>query len=185
MHSLRTSIGLQIFIHAFHHFPWPGRWGRWSWLFSWPHQVHGHFPCPRNFIYNPQKLLYLSGRSWFQFSIPSWKFMPLLCFVRIGSEVFCGDSMHWSLTDSCFCSHFCSRMTWIPCQLFPCIFHQMLRLDCSFPALAWSVACFTSFLELINHLPNSFTLNMQLFRYARITLTFFMDCYDCISIYSH
>ena len=46
------------------------RWGRWPWLFRQPHQVHGHFPHPWNFIYNPQKLLFFSGWSWFQFFIP-------------------------------------------------------------------------------------------------------------------
>ena len=96
-----------------------------------------------------------------------WKVMPFLHFIRIGSEVFFEDSTHWSLTDTCFCSHFCSRTTWIPSQLFPRIFHR------SFSALAWSGACFTSFLELFNHLPNSFTANMQLLRDVRITLTFF------------
>ena len=50
---------LQIFIHAFRHFPWPGRWGQWPWLFRRPHLVHGHNPHSWNFIYNPQKLLYL------------------------------------------------------------------------------------------------------------------------------
>ena len=55
---------LQIFIHAFRHFPWPRRRGQWPWLFHRPHQVHGHFPHPWNFIHNPQKLLYLSGWSW-------------------------------------------------------------------------------------------------------------------------
>ena len=57
--------------------------------------------------------------------------------------------------------------------------------DCSFSALAWSVACFTSFRELFNYLPNSFSVNMQLFRDARITLTFFMEGYDFFSINSH
>ena len=42
----------------------------WPWLFHRPHQVHGHFPHPWNFIYYLQKLLYLSGWSWFRFSIP-------------------------------------------------------------------------------------------------------------------
>ena len=68
---------LQIFIHAFHHFPWLGQRGRWHWLFRRPHQVHGHSPLPRNFIYNPQKLPYLSGWSWFEFSIPDWRWHPV------------------------------------------------------------------------------------------------------------
>ena len=71
IHSLRTSMCLQIFIHAFHHFPWPGRRGWWPWLFRRPHQVNSHFPYTWNFIYIPQKLLYLSGWSWFQFSMPA------------------------------------------------------------------------------------------------------------------
>ena len=70
IHSLKTLMCLQIFIHAFRHFPWPGRWGQWPWLFCWPHLVHGHNLHPWNLIYNQQKLLYLSGWSWFQFSIP-------------------------------------------------------------------------------------------------------------------
>ena len=74
IHSLRTSMCLQIFIHAFRHFPWPGLWGRWPWLFCQPHLVQGHNPHPWNFIYNAQKLLYLSGWSWFQFSIPVWRY---------------------------------------------------------------------------------------------------------------
>ena len=57
-------------------------------------------------------------------------------------------------------------------RIHPHIFHQTLRSNCSFSALAWLVACFTSSLELFNHLPNSFTANMQLYRDARITLTF-------------
>ena len=70
IHSLRTLRCLQIFIHAFRHFPWPGRLGRWPWLFHRHHLVHGHNPHPCIFIYNPQKLLYFSGWSWSQFSIP-------------------------------------------------------------------------------------------------------------------
>ena len=46
-----------------------------------------------------------------------WKFMPFLHFLREGTEVFFEDSSHLSLTDSCFCSHFWSRTTWIPSQL--------------------------------------------------------------------
>ena len=42
-----------------------------GWLFHRPHQIHGHFPHHWNFVYNLQKLLYLSGWSWFQFSIPA------------------------------------------------------------------------------------------------------------------
>ena len=61
---------LQIFIHAFRHFRWQGGgWGQWPCLFRQPHQVQGHFLWPWNFIYNLRNLLYLSGRSWFQFSI--------------------------------------------------------------------------------------------------------------------
>ena len=60
---------LQVFIHAFRHFQWPGGRGQWPCLFRGPHQVQGHFPWPWNFIYNPRNLLYLSERSWFQFSI--------------------------------------------------------------------------------------------------------------------
>ena len=67
--SLRTSMCLLIFIHAFRHFRWPGGPGQLSCLFRGPHQVQGHFLWPWNFIYNPQNLLYLSGRSWFQFSM--------------------------------------------------------------------------------------------------------------------
>ena len=69
IHSLRTSMCLLIFIHAFRHFRWPGGRGQLSCLFRGPHQVQGHFPWPWNLIYNPQNLLYLSGRSWFQFSM--------------------------------------------------------------------------------------------------------------------
>ena len=43
--------------------------GQLFYLFREPHQVQGHFPWPWNIIYNPQNLLYLSGRSWFQFSM--------------------------------------------------------------------------------------------------------------------
>ena len=84
-----------------------------------------------------------------------------------------------------FCSHFCSRTIWIPSQLFSHIFYVILCLNCVFSALAWSVGCFTSFLELFNNLPNSFIANMQLFHDARIALTFLMEYCDCISIYSH
>ena len=108
-----------------------------------------------------------------------WNFMPFLHFVRISSDVFFEDSTHWSLTDSWFCSHYRSRTTRIPSQLFPRIFHQTLHSKCTFSAMAWSVACFTSFLELFNYLPNSFKANMRLFRDARITLTFFMEGCDC------
>ena len=79
IHSLRTLMCLQIFIHAFRHFPWPGPRRRWPWVFRRPHQVHGHFPYTWNYIYILQKLLYLSGWSWFQFSIPDcWKLRRLL-----------------------------------------------------------------------------------------------------------
>ena len=44
--------------------------GQWPWFFRRPQQVQGHTPHNWNFIYIPQKLLYLSGWSWFQFSIP-------------------------------------------------------------------------------------------------------------------
>ena len=60
---------LQVFIHAFRHFQWLGGRGQWPCLFRGPHQVQGHFPWPWNFIYNPRNLLYLSGRSWLEFSI--------------------------------------------------------------------------------------------------------------------
>ena len=66
IHSLRTSMCLQIFIHLSATFQ-----DRWPWVFHPPRQIHGHFPHPWNFIYYPQKLLYLSGWSWFQFSIPA------------------------------------------------------------------------------------------------------------------
>ena len=45
--------------------------GQWPWLFRRPQQVQGHIPHHWNFIYIPQKLLYLSGWSWFQFFIPA------------------------------------------------------------------------------------------------------------------
>ena len=81
-------LGLQIFIHAFHHFPWPGWQGQWHWLFRCPHQLHGHFPHFWNFIYNPQKLLYLSGWSWFQFSIPGvWPDRPVNWIYRLWRHV--------------------------------------------------------------------------------------------------
>ena len=96
-----------------------------------------------------------------------WK-LPFLHLVRIGSKDFFEDSTHWSLTASCCCNHFCSR-TWNHSQLLFFIFHQMLHLDHSFSALAWLVACFTSFLELFNNLPNSFTVNMQLFSSAWVS----------------
>ena len=69
IHSLRTSMCLLIFIHAFRHFRWLGGQGQWSCLFRRPHQVHGHFLQNWNFTNNPWKLLYLSGWSWSQFSI--------------------------------------------------------------------------------------------------------------------
>ena len=73
IHSLRTSICLLIFIHAFRHFRWPGGRGQWSCLFRGPHQLQGHFPQPWNFTNFPWKLIYLSGWSWFQFSIMAWR----------------------------------------------------------------------------------------------------------------
>ena len=106
--------------------------------------------------------------------IRSWvdgKFMPFRHFVRIGSEVFFEGSTHWSLTDSRFCSHFCSRNDVNSFSTFPSYFSPDAS-DCSFSVFAWSVACFTSFHELFNHIPNSFMANVQLFRDARITLTF-------------
>ena len=59
---------LQVFIHAFHHFQWPGGLTSTS-------KVPCHFPHTWNFIYNMLKLLYLSGWSWFQF--PLWAMTKL------------------------------------------------------------------------------------------------------------
>ena len=93
---------LQIFIHAFRHFPGPGQLGQWPWLFRRLHQVNGHFPHPWNFIYNAQKLLYLSGWSWFQFSIPVSKLSSISRFgknthiLRISNSV----THLWSYTNT-------------------------------------------------------------------------------------
>ena len=51
------------------YFFYHGQWGQWPWLFRQPQQVQGKLPRPWNCIYIPQKLLYLSGWCWFQFSI--------------------------------------------------------------------------------------------------------------------
>ena len=60
---------LQIFIHAFRHFPWLGQRGRCPWPYHLPHQVHGLFRQPWPFIYYPWKFLFLSGCWWYQFYV--------------------------------------------------------------------------------------------------------------------
>ena len=68
--SLRTSICVCKYLYMLSAtFDDQSGPGQWPCLFPLPHQVQGHFPWPWNFIYNPWKLLYLSGWSWFQFSI--------------------------------------------------------------------------------------------------------------------
>ena len=68
--SLRTSICVCKYLYMILPLSMTGGGqGRWPWLFRRHHQVHGHFPHPWNYIYYPLKWLYLSGWSWFQFSI--------------------------------------------------------------------------------------------------------------------
>ena len=72
IHSLRMSICVYKYLYMLSaNFDDRGWRDQWPYLLHRPHQVQpqGHFPCPWNFIYNPQKLLYLSW-SWFQFFIP-------------------------------------------------------------------------------------------------------------------
>ena len=63
------NMCLQIFIHAFRHFPLPGWRVRWPWHFRRPHLVHGHFKHPWSSMYYLWKWLFLSGCWWWEFSI--------------------------------------------------------------------------------------------------------------------
>ena len=103
---------LQVFIYAFRHFRWLGGRCQWPCLFRGSHQVQGHFPWPWNFIYNPWNLLYLSGRSWFQFSIR--------VSIQDGVTEFSLGSLSgyycWSLRHYCQYLHRCRRSLWHYCQ---------------------------------------------------------------------
>ena len=57
-----------------------------------------------------------------------WKFMHILHFVRIGSEVFFANSTHCCLTDSCFYSHFLQQNGVNPFSTF----HSYFSPDASF-----------------------------------------------------
>ena len=49
-HFENFNMCLQVFIHAFRHFQWPGGRGQWPCLFRGPHQVQGNF-CDPEILY--------------------------------------------------------------------------------------------------------------------------------------
>ena len=69
--------------------------GQWPWLFRRPQQVQGHILWGWNFINYPQKLLYLSGWSWFQFSIPAWPPLEFFFQEQSYSRLHSGRSLAW------------------------------------------------------------------------------------------
>ena len=111
--------------------------------------------------------------------------MALLHLVGEGLEVLLKDAAHWSLADSSLCGQFGRRMTGICPQLFPRVFKQSLGSNCSLSALARSIECPACLPELLDHFPNSFSPNLKLFCDGRISLSLFMEAFDCFSVYSH
>ena len=111
--------------------------------------------------------------------------MALLHLLGEGLEVFLKDAAHRSLADSSLCGQFDRRTTEICFQLFPRVFNHSLSSNCSLSALARSIGCLTCLPELLDHFPNRFTPNLKLFCDGQITLTLFMEAYDCFSVYSH
>ena len=114
--------------------------------------------------------------------------MALLNLVGECLEVLLKDAAHRSLADSSFCCQFGRRTMGLCPQLFPRVFNHSLGSNCSLSTLARSIGCLASLpelLELLDPFPNRFTPNLKLFWDGRITLTLFMEAYDCFSVYSH
>ena len=111
--------------------------------------------------------------------------MALLHLVGEGLDILLKDAAHRSLADSSLCGQFGRRTTGICLQLFPRVFNHSLGSNCSLSALARSIGCLACLPELLDHFPNRFTPNLKLFCDDRITLTLFMEAYDCFLIYSH
>ena len=111
--------------------------------------------------------------------------LALLHLVGEGLGVLLKDTAHRSLDDSSLCSQFGLRTTGICFQLFPRVFKHSLDANCSLSALARSIGCLACLPELLDHFSSRFTPNLKLFCDGRITLTLFMEAYDCYSVYSH
>ena len=113
------------------------------------------------------------------------KLMALLHLVGEFLEVLLKDAAHRSLADSSLCGQFGRRTTGICSQPFPRVFNHSLGSNCFLYALAQSIGCLACLSELLDYFPNRFTPNLKLFCDGRITLTLFMEAYDCFSVYSH
>ena len=110
--------------------------------------------------------------------------MALLHLVGEGLEVLLKDAAHRSLADCSLCGQLGRRTTGIGPQLFPRVFNHSLGLNCSLSALARSNGCLVCHPELLDHFQTRFTPNLKLFCDGRITLTLFMEAYDCFSVYT-
>ena len=113
------------------------------------------------------------------------KLMALLHFEGEGLEVLLKDAAHRSLADFSLCGQFGRRTTGICPQLFPRVFNYSLGSNCCLSALARSSGCLACLPELLDHFSNRFTPNLKLFCDGRITLTLFMETYDCFLVCSH
>ena len=65
------------------------------------------------------------------------------------------------------------------------VFNHSLGSNYSPSALSRSIGCLACLPELPDHFSNRFTPNLKLFCDGRITLTLFMEAYDCFSVYGH